>query len=92
MGTARERLDAFVKCQNGFELAEMDLRFRGPGNVFGSAQSGFPDFQLATLGDVLLMKKARDWAGKTLQDDPFLEGHPTLRDQVQEELEDLHLE
>ena len=92
MGTARERLDAFVKCQNGFELAEMDLRFRGPGNVFGSAQSGFPDFQLATLGDVLLMKKARDWAGKTLQDDPFLEGHPTIRDQVQEELEDLHLE
>lgn len=91
-GKSLERLQAMVRCQNGFELAEMDLQFRGPGNVFGNAQSGFPDFQLVTLADVPLMKKARDWAGKLLEEDPELEGYPLLRDRILKEADELHLE
>ncbi|KKW35960.1 MAG: ATP-dependent DNA helicase RecG [Candidatus Uhrbacteria bacterium GW2011_GWC2_53_7] len=91
-GKSLERLQAMVRCQNGFQLAELDLEFRGPGNVFGNAQSGFPDFQLATLADVPLMKKARDLASRLLEEDPTLEGHPLLRDGLLAKSDELHLE
>ncbi len=91
-GKTLERLQAMVKSQNGFELAELDLQFRGPGNVFGDAQSGFPDFNLATLADVPLMKKARDWATKLLETDPNLEKYPLVREFILEAADDLHLE
>lgn len=91
-GKSLERLQAMVRCQNGFELAELDLQFRGPGNVFGNAQSGFPDFKLATLADVPLMKKARDSASRILEEDPTLEGHPHLRDHILAKSDELHLE
>jgi len=87
-----ERLQALVNNQNGFELAELDLKFRGPGNMFGNEQSGFPDFQLATLSDVLIMKKARDWASQILEEDSDLEDHPLLRDYILAKSDDLHLE
>ena len=91
-GKTLERLQAMVKSQNGFDLAELDLEFRGPGNVFGDAQSGFPDFNLATLADVPLMKKARDWATKLLDTDPNLEKFPLVREFILEAADDLHLE
>ncbi len=46
---AEERLDAMVRTQNGFELAEVDLQQRGPGEFFGTRQAGFPDFRVANL-------------------------------------------
>ena len=91
-GKSRERLEALVNNQNGFELAELDLEFRGPGNMFGNEQSGFPDFKLATLSDVLIMKKARDYSSQLLEEDPDLEDHPLLRDHILAKAEDLHLE
>jgi ATP-dependent DNA helicase RecG len=46
---ASERLAAMVRTQNGFELAELDLQLRGPGEFFGTRQAGIPDFRVANL-------------------------------------------
>ncbi len=46
---AEERLAAMVRTQNGFELAELDLQQRGPGEFFGTKQAGIPDFRVANL-------------------------------------------
>jgi len=89
---AKERLTAMTRTTNGFELAEIDLKLRGAGNVFGSAQSGFPDFKLATPADVPLMKKTRDVASRILASDPELDGHPLLREFVSVSLDEVHLE
>ncbi len=87
-----ERLSALVDCNDGFVLAEKDLQLRGSGNVFGDAQSGFPDFKLATIADIPLMKRARDIAQRLCVDDPRLEGHPLLAARVHSSFEQVHLE
>jgi ATP-dependent DNA helicase RecG len=46
---AEERLNAMVRTQDGFELAELDLAMRGPGEFFGTRQAGLPDFRIANL-------------------------------------------
>lgn len=91
-GSSEERLRAMERTVDGFELAEIDLKLRGPGNVFGNAQSGFPDFQLATPADVDIMKKARDHADELLAQDPMLEGHSLVRERIEESFEEVHLE
>jgi len=55
-----ERLDAMVRTQDGFELAELDLKLRGPGEFFGTRQAGLPDFRVANLvRDRALLELAR---------------------------------
>jgi len=70
---ARERLDIIEKTQDGFQLAEEDLKLRGPGEFFGTRQSGLPDLRMAKLSDVGLLELARDEAIRLFQIDPGLE-------------------
>jgi len=69
----RERLDIIEKVQDGFILAEEDLKLRGPGEFFGTRQSGLPDLRMAKLSDVTLLEMARNEAIRLFQTDPNLE-------------------
>ena len=64
---------AMERTQDGFELAEVDLRMRGPGEFFGSRQSGLPDLKLARMSDARLLELARREAEALLDADPDLE-------------------
>ena len=70
---ARERLDIIEKVQDGFELAEEDLKLRGPGEFFGTRQSGLPDLRMAKLSDVGLLELARSEAIRLFEIDKNLE-------------------
>ena len=67
-----ERLSAVERIHDGFELAEVDLSLRGPGDFFGTRQSGLPSLRVARLSDQDLLKLAREEAEGLLQDDPDL--------------------
>jgi len=68
----RQRLDIIESVQNGFVLAEEDLKMRGPGEFFGTRQSGLPDLRMARLSDVKLLEMARNEAIRLFQMDPGL--------------------
>ncbi len=70
---AQERLDAVERIHDGFALAEEDLRLRGPGDFFGTRQSGLPSLKAARLSDQDILRKAREVAGQVLEEDPDLE-------------------
>ena len=53
------RLNAMAKYNDGFSLAEIDLRHRGPGEVYGTAQKGFPELKIASLFDYELIKASK---------------------------------
>ncbi len=78
----RDRLAFVARTNDGFALAEEDLRRRGPGDLYGLRQSGLPEFKLATLADLTLMRQARDVANRLLADDPLLRTHPLLARRV----------
>ena len=81
--TARERLRVMTKTNSGFKIAEEDLKLRGPGDFFGSAQHGMPALQLANLTyDVKLLQQAQEAAQTQLKKDPALEQAPELRNLV----------
>ncbi len=70
---AKNRLEVLVNSNDGFEIAEIDLRLRGPGQVLGTRQSGLPDFALASLiDDSDLLELAREEASHTISSDPEL--------------------
>jgi ATP-dependent DNA helicase RecG len=66
---------------DGFEIAEADLRLRGPGDVLGTAQSGVSDLRFGDfLADTELMRAARTLAERVLEEDPELcRSYPELR-------------
>ncbi|MSS59675.1 ATP-dependent DNA helicase RecG [Erysipelotrichaceae bacterium Oil+RF-744-GAM-WT-6] len=66
---ALERLNALVKSDNGFEIAQEDLRLRGPGDILGTRQSGVPDFILGNLvEDTKIMNQAKKDAAEIVMD------------------------
>ena len=73
--TARERLNVMRSTEDGFVIAEEDLRLRGGGEVLGTRQSGLPAFRIAILPEHQeLLEAARDSARLTLSRNPTLEG------------------
>jgi len=82
---AHQRLAAMEKTGDGFALAEEDLRIRGPGEVWGTRQSGLPVFKIAELpGDAALLDLARREAENLLAGDPELAApeHRALKEEV----------
>ncbi|NOZ27824.1 MAG: ATP-dependent DNA helicase RecG [Chloroflexi bacterium] len=83
-GDSEERLKAMEQTQDGFILAQKDLELRGPGDFFGTRQSGLPPLHLAQLGDVRTLEAAREEAKRLFAVDPELSlpEHQLLRAQV----------
>ncbi|MBI4835889.1 MAG: ATP-dependent DNA helicase RecG [Candidatus Abawacabacteria bacterium] len=77
--TVYTRLKAMEKHHSGFDLAELDLQLRGPGEIYGTKQSGLPDFKMASLTDSELIYKTRTAAISLLSEDPTLEKYPDLK-------------
>jgi ATP-dependent DNA helicase RecG len=71
--TGVQRLNVIESTQDGFKLAEEDLAMRGPGEFFGTRQSGLPDLKVARLGDVKVLEEARAVAQEIWQEDPTLD-------------------
>lgn len=86
------RLKALVESHNGFELAEKDLKLRGPGDFWGTRQWGLPDLVMASLSDAALVKSSREEAARVLEEDPSLEKHPLLRDALHVRAQKIHFE
>lgn len=81
---ARRRLAVMERSSDGFVIAEEDLNIRGPGEFFGTRQSGMPDLKIASIvRDVDLVDIARREAFKIIHADPELEGFPLLKDAVE---------
>ncbi len=81
--TAKQRLQVLEQSQDGFFIAEMDLRLRGPGEVLGTRQSGVADFALASLvEDQDVLERSRQAAEDILSQDPELENLPGIKQEL----------
>ena len=69
---AHKRMDVLAKTSNGFKIAEEDLRIRGPGQFFGTRQSGMPEFRIYDFSDPEVLKEAREDALELVEQDPGL--------------------
>ncbi|MBI3588833.1 MAG: ATP-dependent DNA helicase RecG [Candidatus Liptonbacteria bacterium] len=90
--TTRKRLEAIVKAKSGFELAEVDLKIRGPGEFLGQSQTGLPDLAMRGLQDLNLIKASREAAVKVLKTDPALKKYRALKERLDEFSRKIHQE
>jgi ATP-dependent DNA helicase RecG len=83
---ALEKLRVLEQSADGFEIAEADLRLRGPGDVLGTTQSGLSDLRFTDfLADTALLREAREMADRVLAEDPHLDGvHKALAGLIEE--------
>jgi ATP-dependent DNA helicase RecG len=82
---ARIRLETMMRTNNGFEIADIDLQLRGPGDIMGTQQSGALDLLIGDLGtDGEILRLARDSASYILEQDPELqnEENKNIREQI----------
>ncbi|PQJ33866.1 ATP-dependent DNA helicase RecG [Salinibacter sp. 10B] len=84
---AKQRLEAMVRTNDGFEISETDLKIRGAGDFFGTRQSGMPDLKIADITeDTDILEEAREAAFSLVERDPHLrsEEHQRLRRRFEE--------
>ena len=86
------RLQAIEKAKNGMELAEYDLKTRGPGEFLGEVQTGMPDLAMKALQHPALVKEARFTAQQLLAKDPELQNHPLLKKHLSQFQSRIHWE
>ncbi len=92
---AKQRLKALVDSEDGFEIAEMDLKLRGPGDFFGTRQHGLPELKIANLyQDMPVLMEAQKACAKLMKIDPLLAQpeHEELKKRVAKLLEGKALE
>lgn len=81
--SSRERLQVMKHTSNGFDIADYDLKSRGPGDFFGKRQHGLPDLKIADmLEDTETLRQCRECALKMLESDPRLDAYPELCDRI----------
>ncbi|MCI8910839.1 MAG: ATP-dependent DNA helicase RecG [Oscillibacter sp.] len=81
----RARLKIMTKTSDGFQIAEEDLRLRGPGDFFGQRQHGLPGLRVADIGcDAALLKEAQGAAERLLEEDPELSSCPAAAERAAE--------
>jgi len=91
-GETTARLRAIQKYDNGFDLAEQDMKIRGPGQFYGVQQSGLPDLAMANLNDLELIKSTRHEALELLKKDSSLEYYKLLLEKLNKFKQTIHLE
>jgi ATP-dependent DNA helicase RecG len=72
-GLENERLSAMVRTNDGFELADVDLKLRGPGEFLGTRQSGYLAMQFANLTDLPTIERCRKYVKQIFDEDPGLQ-------------------
>ena len=87
-----QRLRAIVSAKNAFELAEKDLKIRGPGDLSGTRQSGIPDLAMASLSDISLVKEVKEEVEKISEKDPELKKYPLLQNKLEDFKQRIFLE
>lgn len=78
------RLQAVTKAKNGFALAEMDLKLRGPGTLSASKQWGISDLGMSAIKNIKLVEAARYEAGQIIEHDPSLDGYPLIKKEIEQ--------
>ncbi len=86
------RLRTLEKTNDGFQIAEKDLKLRGPGQFFGQIQSGLPDAVMQNLGNMKLIKLARSEAKNLLKKDPGFKNYPKIKKALANLYQKAHLE
>lgn len=90
--SSNKRLAAMEKYSSGFDIAEKDLEIRGPGQYFGTIQSGLPDIAMQNIANIKLIEVSRNEAQKILENDPDLKNNPPIRERIESFQKNVHLE
>lgn len=89
----KKRLEILSTTDDGFKLAEFDLKMRGSGDLYGTIQSGiFSQIKIADLSNFELIKKVQYWTNKIFLEDPELKNHKGLKEKMNLLMKDIHLE
>ena len=90
--TTLSRLAYFTKIFDGFKLAQLDLKYRGPGEFLGEKQSGIPDLAMDALKNEELVLLAKKEASQILATDKQLKNYPLLKNKLSQFQQEIHLE